>query len=150
MASALTVAVRSLSPKAKQAMFAASQKDDFARGTWNGCAFNKASYNLGGNVGSVDAAAALFGMTARAVAKFITAWDGYAKTETDPHKATALLREEIEAAGLFSPAQSSRVTKIVTTVEYESTMEKFQESLAAGTVELANEAYDLLMGQLTS
>lgn len=150
MASALTVAVQGLSPKAKQAMYAASQKDDFARGTWNGCAFNKAGYNLGGSVQSIDQAAALFGMPTKAVSRFITTWDGYAKTEKDPHKATALLREELETAGLFSPARSTRVTRIISTVEYESTMEKFQESLAAGTVELTNEAYDLLMGQLTS
>lgn len=70
-------AVRKLSPKAKQAMYAAATKNswDFNRRTWDHCPINAASKELGEDVKSIAVAAGVFDMSFEDVARFINAWD---------------------------------------------------------------------------
>lgn len=119
-ATELEHAVRKLSAKAKQAFHAAATRQEIARGTWDGCAFNAGSKELGENVASVDAAARLFEMEERDVSRFIDLWDT-SKFSTD-EEATRKLKQLLEDADLF--ADPGFAGRTFVTVVHESDVTK--------------------------
>lgn len=122
--SALETAIRWLNPTAKQAFYGAAASRTIARRTWNGCAFNAGGEELGINgVKSVAKAAEVFGIKPYTVQKFIVAWDSL--TGTDEH-ANNTLQELILKVGLFTPAGSRGLRKIVVKV-FDSTMDQSEE-----------------------
>lgn len=101
--------VRWLSPKAKQAFYAAAASRTIRQGTWNGCAFNAGAENLGvSGVSSISRAAEVFEMPEKSVSNFIRQWD-----QLHAENPTARLREAIEAVGLFSPRGTLRLRKLI-------------------------------------
>lgn len=96
----LREAVERLSPKAKQAMYTASNEGIIARGTWDGCAFNEAGKQFGHDVNSVGYAAGLFEMKPDEVSNFINIWDSYYGTD---EQVTSTLRSLIVDVGLSTP-----------------------------------------------
>ena len=135
-----------LSAKAKQAMYAAASARKISQGTWNGCAFNQAGWEVGNNnVSSVSAAASAFGCSMKAVSDFISAWDGLPQRGDD---ATGILRETLEEVGLFhEPTRAIRITR---TVEWKSEQTKLVEAFRAEmenpefTIDGLEEACELL------
>lgn len=93
-------AVNNLSAKAKQAFYAAATRKQIARGTWNGCAFNAGSKELGFNIKSLETAAQLFEMPVANVRNFISLWDR--SSYSCDSEATEALRVMLEEADLFS------------------------------------------------
>lgn len=148
----LMSAVYSLNAKAKQAFFGAARRHGIlTRGTWNGCAFNAGSLEIGSiGVGTTPDAAKAFGVTEYTVHKFITAWDGSdqkdkfidvnGKTWTpnpsylgdDDKVATEALVEMILKAGLFDDNPRLRVT-VFEAQELEA-IEKFRTELDSGLI----------------
>lgn len=97
----LRQSIERLTPKAKQAFFAAASHTVIRRGTWNGCAFNAGGIEVGDQtISSSKRAAELFEMETKDVNSFIRYWDS-SKYGTD-EKATQALRTMIEEVGLFS------------------------------------------------
>lgn len=111
-------AVNQLTPKAKQAMYAAAKLGSIAQGTWDGCAFNAAGNIEGdGNVHSLNSAAALFEMTPKEVGDFIRVWD-----RLKAKSPTSVLMKTIENVGfLTEPVKSNKsFVGTYTTVVHES------------------------------
>lgn len=97
----LRQSIETLTPKAKQAFFAAASHKVIRRGTWDGCAFNAGGIEVGdGTVSSIKTAAITFEMEPQEVRSFIQYWDrsNYSSDE----EATQALRTMIEEVGLFS------------------------------------------------
>jgi hypothetical protein len=67
--------IASLSTTAKESMLAAAKKHNFAKSTWNGCAFNAASQEDGQNIQGTKPTAEYFGMAPVEVSAFIGWWD---------------------------------------------------------------------------
>lgn len=128
--------VKTLSVKAKQAMYAASQKGLIARGTWDGCAFNAAGgiIGLGGTVQSYERAAAAFGMAENDVARFIHQWD---RLHCSDEQANKYLVEALLDAGLATPVGTGRGKRIIRGYAYKSEATKFQEQLESGELTVA-------------
>lgn len=116
-----------LSAKAKQAMYAAASARTIHQGTWNGCAFNQAGWEINNRgVSSVGAAATAFGCTVGAVNAFIREWDSLPERGD---KATGILRETLESVGLFH--EPTRAIRIIRTVEWQSEQSKLVEAFKA-------------------
>lgn len=122
-------AVALLSPKAKQAMYAASKTGMIARGTWNGCAFNKAGSVLGFGVASSDVAAQVFEMSEHDVDRFIRAWDSVDCNDTEANR---YLIEALESVGTHTPINAGRGRRIIRGYAYKSEATKFAEQLESG------------------
>lgn len=99
----LTEAVRELPPGARRAMYAAANRGLLSRGSWNGCAFNRAGSEIGRPVWSVAQAARVLGTQETTVRRFIRRWD---RLRGSNASCTQLLREALEEAGLFEPPAS--------------------------------------------
>ncbi|MDQ4130281.1 MAG: hypothetical protein M3133_04720 [Actinomycetota bacterium] len=97
----LVPVVRPLPYTGRQAMYAAANAGLLRRGTWNGCAFNRAGTQLGQLVTSAGEAALVLGTTVPVVRRFIRVWDGLRGSE---ERCTQLLREALEEVGLVPPA----------------------------------------------
>lgn len=94
-------ACEKLSPKAKQAFFAAAQHQTIHRGTWNGCAFNAGASESGfAGVSTVSRAAQVFEMDSTDVSTFIAFWDN-SRYENDK-EATKALKNILQEVGLFT------------------------------------------------
>lgn len=116
--------VRWLTPKAKQAFYAAAASRTIKRGTWNGCAFNAGGAELGvNNVSSVGKAAEVFEMPAKSVSNFIRQWDGLKGSDEDANRR---LREAIEKVGLFSPRGVLRLRTLAFTAQDEVEQAAFE------------------------
>lgn len=117
--------VRKLSPKAKQAMYAAADKQLIARGTWDGCAFNAGSLEIADQgVHSFASAAELFEMKASDVQNFIQVWD---QTQGSDEQATERLREAILKAGLFTEPGEKKAARVLRETVYKSQEERMKE-----------------------
>src|SRR5436189_1996876 len=101
----LVPVVRPLSPKGKQALYAAANSGALKRRTWDGCAFNQAGNLLGESVQSRRRAAQVFDTTPAVVSHFISVWD---QLPGSNEGCTQLLRDAIEEVGLFTEPDSSR------------------------------------------
>lgn len=139
----LTDAVKLLSPKAKQQMFAAASHGLIKRGTWDGCAFNAAGKNLfqehvkdglydsqAGSVSDFGIAAQIFEMPMTDVRSFIHCWDNL---PGEDEEVTAQLREAIEKVGLFTEPGEFRVktfVKRIFTSEEEKMKQEFDKVVA--------------------
>jgi len=131
-------AVMRLSAKAKQAMYAAASARTIKQGTWNGCAFNQAGWEIGLKdhaVSSYGAAAEAFGCSIKVVQAFISAWDGLPERGDE---ATRILRETLEEVGLFH--EPTRAIRIVRTVEWRSEQTKLVDAFRA---EMENPDFDI-------
>lgn len=125
--SSLRQAVSTLTPKAKQAMYAAAKRGPIAQRTWNGCAFNAGASEVGVNgVSDFYVAAKVFDMKSTDVQEWIHFWDGY--TAPDP---TADLVNVLDSVGLFSdPVGRGFAGKTFVTVVHESEQTKFDKMVA--------------------
>jgi hypothetical protein len=135
-----------LSAKAKQAMYAAASARTIRQGSWDGCAFNQAGWEIGNqNVKSTSAAAVAFGCSIKVVNAFISAWDNLPQRGD---AATTLLRETLEEIGLFH--EPTRAIRIIRTVEWKSEQTKLVEAFREQmedpdfTIEGLEEAHELL------
>ena len=95
----LVPVVRPLSPKGKQALYAAANSGALKRRTWDGCAFNQAGNLLGESVQSRRRAAQVFDTTPAVVSRFISVWD---QLPGSNEGCTQLLRDAIQEVGLFT------------------------------------------------
>lgn len=75
--------VYKLSPKAKQAMYAAGRKQILRKGTWAGCAFNAAGCEIGKYINNFTKAAQVFEMNESDVERFIQIWDTCNQSTSD-------------------------------------------------------------------
>lgn len=121
--------VAKLSTAAKQAMYAAAKKGLIHRGSWDGCAFNKAGEEAGWSVRSTATAAKVFGMTPEDVGRFITTWDRTSDF-CSPEQARRYLIEAIETAGICTPP--GRRTRVIRGYAFKGAATKFQEELESG------------------
>jgi hypothetical protein len=120
-------AVKVLSPKAKQAIYAAAQKGDFAKASWNGCVFNAASIEAGTESKTTGFVARLLEMKQQDVSRFISWWDGSSCT-------TQELQDAVLQVGLFSEPNSitkHKLTKRVFTSKEQEMLDEF-DSLVDG------------------
>lgn len=126
--SSLREACLNLTPKAKQAMYAAAKRGPIAQRTWDGCAFNAAGTEIQyeDNVGDYHTAARAFDMTVADVRAWISFWDRYASP--DP---TADLVNTLDSVGLFSsPEGKGFAGKTFVKVVHESEQTKFERLVA--------------------
>lgn len=159
--------VQGLSPEAKKAMYAAASHGLIKRGTWAGCAFNKAGTEVGTLVNGNISAARAFNMPSLNVGRFISKWDNL--QGTDAH-CTRLLMEALDEVGICTPivlpeptvrvqgtnvpramkSHESRVLREVHNKVYISQATKFKEQLDSGelTVDMIPGCKE--MGQLLS
>lgn len=138
-------AVRNLNPKAKQAMWAATDSGVIARGTWNGCAFNAAGDATGTTgIKSVQRAAEAFDLSESVVQTFIGAWD-HSYSQGD---ANTVLRDTLTKVGLFTEAGVGRGKRVVSRTlhknQQEALMEAFEAQMEADEVEAVCEATSLM------
>ena len=123
----LVPVVRPLPVRARQAMYAAAEKDLIARKTWNGCAWNAAGKIAGVNhVSSYEAAANVFECDVALVERFISKWDGLKGSDA---RCTALLKAAIEEVGITSNVPTGLV-KSIRGYAYKSADTQFREQLA--------------------
>ena len=84
--------------RARQALYAATNDGRLKRGTWDGCALNRASAKLGNVIRGQVEAAELFNAPREVVSRFIHTWDTLRGNDA---RCTELLRDAILALGLF-------------------------------------------------
>ncbi len=94
----LVPVVQALPARGRRALYAAANGGQLRRGTWNGCAFNRAGDVLGTPVRSRGEAALALGTTPDAIRRFLEVWD---RLWGSNRYCTALLRDALEHAGLF-------------------------------------------------
>jgi len=109
----LVPVVRPLSPKGKQALYAAANSGALKRRTWDGCAFNQAGNLLGESVQSRRRAAQVFDTTPAVVSHFISVWD---QLPGSNEACTQLLRDAIEEVGLFTEPEATRTRTLAGSV----------------------------------
>lgn len=127
-ATSLVDAITPLSPRAKQAMYAAAEKNLIVRRSWNGCAWNMAGQEVGAEVKSAYAAHDVFGDSSSLVTRFIHYWDNMHGTDEE---CTAKLREALLEVGLTSQPEikgnDKSLRRSVTLVLHESEETKFKK-----------------------
>lgn len=127
-ANPLVSVVRPLPPTARQAMFAAAEKDLIMRKTWDGCAWNAAAQEAAGvNARSFEAAADVFGCSPHQVESFIRVWDSLKGTD---ESCTKLLKEAIEQVGLNTEVGVNKAVRVIRGYAYKSLDTQFKEELA--------------------
>ena len=94
----LVPVVQALPARGRRALYAAANGGQLRRGTWNGCAFNRAGDVLGTPVRSRGEAALALGTTPDVIRRFLEVWD---RLWGSNRYCTALLRDALEHAGLF-------------------------------------------------
>ena len=93
--------VQPIPAKGRRALYAAANAGLLRRGTWDGCAFNRAGLEIGIPIRSRGEAAHAFGTTPEAVRDFIEVWD---RLWGSNRHCTQLLRDALEHVGLFDDA----------------------------------------------
>lgn len=101
----LVEVVRPLPAKGRRALYAAANGGQLRRGTWDGCAFNRAGDVVGVPVHSRGEAAHAFGTTPEAIRQFVDVWD---RLWGSNRRCTQLLREALEHVGLFDDDDGER------------------------------------------
>ena len=94
----LVPVVQALPARGRRALYAAANSGQLRRGTWNGCAFNRAGEMLGTTVRSRGEAALALGTTPDVIRRFLEVWD---RLWGSNRYCTAMLRDALEYAGLF-------------------------------------------------
>jgi hypothetical protein len=94
----LVPVVKAMPPRGRRALYAAANTGRLERGTWNGCAFNRAGEILETPVRSCDEAALALGTTPAVIRWFLDVWDRFSGSD---RYCAALLRDALEHAGLF-------------------------------------------------
>jgi hypothetical protein len=94
----LVSAVRALPARGRRALYAAAKSGHLRRGTWNGCAVNRAGEMLGMPVRSRAEASVALGTTDELIDRFLEVWDGLSGSN---RHCTVMLREALERAGLL-------------------------------------------------
>lgn len=109
----LVPVVRQFPPRGRRALYAAANAGLLRRGSWEGCALNRAGVALGMPVRSRGEAAYAFDVTPEIARQFVEAWD---RLWGSNRRCTQMLREAIEEAGLFeersgfTPAVPGKIT----------------------------------------
>jgi hypothetical protein len=94
----LVSVVRALPAQSRRALYAAANSGHLRRGTWNGCALNRAGEMLGMPVRSRGQAAVALGTTGEVIGRFLHVWDGLSGSNRN---CTAMLRDALQQAGLL-------------------------------------------------
>jgi hypothetical protein len=94
----LVPVVQALPARGRRALYAAANSGRLRRGTWDGCAFNRAGDVLGTPVRRWDEAAVALGTTRDVIRWFLEVWDRLCGSN---RYCTAMLRDALEHAGLF-------------------------------------------------
>ena len=94
----LVEVVRPLPAKGRRALYAAANAGELRRGTWEGCAFNRAGDAVGLPVRSRGEAAYALGTSPEVVREFVDVWD---RLWGSNRRCTMLLRDALEHVGLF-------------------------------------------------
>jgi hypothetical protein len=97
---ALTRVVQEFDPGVRRALYAAANRGSLRRGTWNGCALNRAGAELGAKVSNTYDATTALGIPSERVKDFLTIWDRMRGSDAF---CTAVLRDAILRVGLYDP-----------------------------------------------
>ncbi|MGH8990698.1 MAG: hypothetical protein ACRDZ7_04135 [Acidimicrobiia bacterium] len=90
--------VRQFPPGGRRALYAAANAGLLRRGSWEGCALNRAGAAVGVPVRSRGEAAYAFDTTPDIARQFVEVWD---RLWGSNRRCTQMLRDAIEEAGLF-------------------------------------------------
>ena len=133
----------------KQAMFAAASRGNIARGTWVGCAFNKAGNEVSQSVASTESAMEAFGLTEIQVRDFIIKWDSLEGTDK---ACTKLLQGLLEKSGLFRSSGDSRANVFARKVfvSQDKLWKEFDGLMKTHQVPHEDVAHSILVGTATS
>ncbi len=82
----------------RRALYAAANAGALRRGTWKGCALNRAGADLGLSLSSYQEAASALKTTPDTIRRFVSVWDNLSGTN---RYCTQLLRNALEHAGFF-------------------------------------------------
>ena len=99
----LVPVVRQFPPRGRRALYAAANAGLLRRGSWDGCALNRAGAAMGVPVRSRGEAAFAFDTTPEVARQFVEVWD---RLWGSNRRCTQLLRDAIEQAGLFDDESS--------------------------------------------
>jgi hypothetical protein len=99
----LVPVVRQFPARGRRALYAAANAGLLRRGSWEGCALNRAGMTFGLDVRSRGEAAHAFDTTPEVARQFVEVWD---RLWGSNRRCTQMLREAIEAAGLFDDEAS--------------------------------------------
>ncbi len=99
----LVPVVRQFPARGRRALYAAANAGLLRRGSWEGCALNRAGAAVGMPVRSRGEAAYAFDVTPEIARQFVEAWD---RLWGSNRRCTQMLREAIEQAGLFEDGSS--------------------------------------------
>lgn len=99
----LVPVVRQFPPQGRRALYAAANAGLLRRGSWDGCALNRAGATVGLDVRSRGEAARAFETTPEVARQFVEVWD---RLWGSNRRCTQMLREAIEYAGLFDDEAS--------------------------------------------
>ena len=94
----LVPVVRQFPARGRRALYAAANAGLLRRGSWEGCALNRAGATVGLTVRSRGEAAYAFDTTPEIARQFVEVWD---RLWGSNRRCTQMLREAIEVAGLF-------------------------------------------------
>ena len=101
----LVPVVRPFPASGRRALYAAANSGLLRRGSWNGCALNRAGVEVGLPVRSRGEAAYALGASPDAVRGFLEVWD---RLWGSNRRCTQLLRDALEHVGLFAEDELSR------------------------------------------
>ncbi|MGH9040392.1 MAG: hypothetical protein ACRDZ3_09180 [Acidimicrobiia bacterium] len=90
--------VRQFPAQGRRALYAAANSGLLRRGSWEGCALNRAGAAVGLPVRSRGEAAYAFDTTPEIARQFVEVWD---RLWGSNRRCTQMLRDAIEQAGLF-------------------------------------------------
>lgn len=94
----LVPVVRQFPAQGRRALYAAANSGLLRRGSWEGCALNRAGAAVGRPVRSRGEAAYAFDTTPEIARQFVEVWD---RLWGSNRRCTQMLRDAIEQAGLF-------------------------------------------------
>lgn len=94
----LVPVVRQFPAQGRRALYAAANSGLLRRGSWEGCALNRAGAAVGLPVRSRGEAAYAFDTTPEIARQFVEVWD---RLWGSNRRCTQMLRDAIEQAGLF-------------------------------------------------
>jgi hypothetical protein len=99
----LVPVVRQFPARGRRALYAAANAGLLRRGSWEGCALNRAGAAVGVPVRSRGEAAYAFDTTPEIARQFVEVWD---RLWGSNRRCTQMLRDAIEQAGLFEDEAS--------------------------------------------
>ena len=103
----LVPVVRQFPAHGRRALYAAANAGLLRRGSWDGCALNRAGAGLGLAVRSRGEAAHAFDTTPEVARQFVEVWD---RLWGSNRRCTQMLRDAIEEVGLFDEDDEQRLS----------------------------------------